>query len=342
MSVRRGVMTGGSFCVDFNKSIPHWPEEESATPILDVQQGGGGPVWNLGCDLKRLDPSIPVEAVAVLGQDSLGDYLVGELDRYGIGRTHVIQQRGGTTPFTDALCVTSTGKRTHLFIEGVSADLCPDHFDFQTTTAKILHLGLPGIHKRMDAPWNGSANGWQAVLKRAKAAGLQTNFELITIDPARLAEIILPCLPHLDLLVLNDFEIGALAGMTTTRLGGETDIKAVRQAAQIVMQKGAMDILVIHFPRAAFAITKAGQEWMVPSVNIPQAEVKGANGAGDAFAAGFIYGFHESWPIEDAVRLAHASAATSLRDVSTVLGVEPWQDCLKRASEWGWRKMPDS
>lgn len=339
MSGRRGVITGGSFCVDFNKIIPHWPEEESATPILDVQQGGGGPVWNLACDVKRLDPAMPIEAIALLGRDPYGDYLINELDRYHIGREQVKQIECGSTSFTDALCVSKTGKRTHFFSEGVNGEICPDHFDFSKTCMKIFHTGLPGIHKRLDAEWADCANGWQAVLKKAKAAGLVTNFELITIEADRLAAIILPCLPYLDLLVLNDYEVGALAGMTTTRLGGDTDIDAVKIAAQKVIAKGTMQHLVIHFPRAAFVVSRDGSECLIPSVNIPQSEIKGANGAGDAFAAGFLYGFHELWPIEKSVRLAHASAAASLRDVSTVLGVEDWKACLTLADQWGWRDI---
>lgn len=340
MNSRRGVITGGTFCVDFNKTIPEWPEEESASPILDLQQGGGGPVWNLACDIKRLDPSMPVEAIAVLGKDAHGDYLIRELDDYAIGHEQVIQQAGGITPFADAFCVRSTGKRTHFFNEGVSVELCPDHFDFTLTSTKIFHLGLPGLHKQLDAPWADCANGWQAILKKAKANGLKTNFELISIDAKRLASIIEPCLPHLDLLVLNDYEIGALAEMTTTRLGGDTDLAAVRVAARRVIARGTMDMIVVHFPRAAVVVTRDGSECLVPSVNIPQSDVKGANGAGDAFAAGFLYGFHESWPIEKCVRLAHASAATSLRHVSTVRGVERWQDCLTFADKWGWRDNP--
>lgn len=337
MSARRGVITGGSFCVDFNKIIPVWPEEESATQILDVQQGGGGPVWNLGCDLKRLDSTMYVEAIALLGQDPYGDYLINELDRYHIGRDQVTQLVGGTTPFTDALSVSATGKRTHFFIEGVSAEFCPNHFDFSKTPAKIFHTGLPGIHKRLDDRWNDCASGWQSILKQAKGAGLLTNFELITIQAERLATIIIPCLPYLDLLILNDYEVGALAEITTTRLGGETDIEAVKGAARKVIAKGAMEHLVVHFPRAAFVVSRDGSERLISSVNIPQSEIKGANGAGDAFAAGFIYGFHEKWSVEDSVRLAHASAAASLRNVSTVLGVEDWKTCLMLARQWGWR-----
>jgi len=75
-----------------------------------------------------------------------------------------------------------------------------------------------------------------------------------------------------------------------------------------------------------------------PSVAIPPAEVAGANGAGDAFAAGFLYARHQGWSPERALALAHAVAAASLRAISTTDAVEPWSRCLALADGWGWRE----
>ena len=70
---------------------------------------------------------------------------------------------------------------------------------------------------------------------------------------------------------------------------------------------------------------------------MPASEIAGANGAGDAFAAGMLYGIHEGWTAADSISLAHASAATSLRSIATTGSVASWQECLKLANEWGWR-----
>ncbi len=72
----------------------------------------------------------------------------------------------------------------------------------------------------MDAAWQSEANGWVAVLKKARAAGLMTNLELVSIEPPRVAALARPCLPHLDLLVVNDHEIGAVAGEKTVTAEG--------------------------------------------------------------------------------------------------------------------------
>jgi sugar/nucleoside kinase (ribokinase family) len=45
------------------------------------------------------------------------------------------------------------------------------------------------------------------------------------------------------------------------------------------------------------------------------------NGAGDAFAAGFLYGLHERWDLDDAIWLGYAAAACSLRVVGATSGI---------------------
>jgi sugar/nucleoside kinase (ribokinase family) len=73
------------------------------------------------------------------------------------------------------------------------------------------------------------------------------------------------------------------------------------------------------------------------AVRVPADAIVAANGAGDAFAAGLLYGLHEGWPIDRGLGLAHAAAAASLRGMSTTDTVESWQRCLMLADDWGWR-----
>ena len=237
----------------------------------------------------------------------------------------------------DAFNVRDSGRRTHFYHQGVAAAMKPDHFDFSSTKARILHLGLPGAHAAMDRPWGDEANGWVAVLRKARARGLMTNLELMTTSAARLAELGRPCLPHLDTLIVNDFEIGALAGRETRHSDGSTDGAAVRRAIDDALELGAMRWVVAHFPEGAVAGGRDGTRFALGSVAIPASAVAGANGAGDAFAAGMIYGLHEDWPIADCLRLAHASAAASMRAVSTTEGVASVAECLALAEKWGMR-----
>jgi sugar/nucleoside kinase (ribokinase family) len=103
------------------------------------------------------------------------------------------------------------------------------------------------------------------------------------------------------------------------------------------MEATRLSLLAVHYPKGAVAMTRDGTVIEHPSVNVPQAEVVGSNGAGDCFAAGMLFGHHESWTLKQMVRLAHASSASSLRSASTTESVLPWKDCLALAEKWGWR-----
>jgi sugar/nucleoside kinase (ribokinase family) len=262
---------------------------------------------------------------------------MAEADAYGIDRRQIQVTAEALTQYTDAFAARRSGKRTHLYYQGTAALLTPDHFDFGPTHGRLLHLGLPGVHRRMDQPWGEDANGWVTVLRRARAAGLETNLELVSVERARIAALAQPCLPYLDLLIVNDVEIGALAGEPTSHQG-RTDLEACIRAARQVLEQGAMRLVVVHFPLGAVALPRDGEPVRQPSVRVPPEAVASANGAGDAFAAGMVYGYLMGWALKDALALAHATAAASLRSFSTTGAVESWRACLELAERWGWRE----
>ncbi|MDO8352373.1 MAG: carbohydrate kinase family protein [Aestuariivirga sp.] len=334
---RRGFITGGTWCVDNNRMVTHWPGEDGHAQFIEEERHGGGSGCNFALNIKRLDSTMPVETITIVGDDEHGRFLRSLAQNAGVGHAQMHVTANASTQWTDAFVSKASGRRTHIFNSGASLSLTPDHFDFSSTNARYLHLGLPGMHQHLDRPWQGDANGWVTVLKRARAADLKTNMELASIDAEQLAELVRPCLAHLDLIIVNDGEIGALSGIDTLP-GGVTDVAACQRAARHVLENGAMDIVVVHCPVIAIAVTRDGKVFTKPSTEIPRELVAGANGAGDAFAAGMLYGLHEEWSIDDALTLAHASAAASLRSLSTTGAVEPWRKCLELANEWGWRK----
>ena len=333
---RHGFITGGTWCVDYNRMVTHWPEEDGIAQVVEEERHGGGSGCNFALDIKRLDRNMPVETITIVGDDESGRFLRSLAAGAGIGHDQMHLTAEASTQWTDAFISKASGRRTHIFNSGASTFLTPDHFDFSLSSARYLHLGLPGVHQQLDVPWQGDVNGWVTVLKRARAEGLKTNLELASIDREQLANLVRPCLPHLDLIIVNDSEIGALSGMDTLP-GGVTDISACERAARHVLEKGVMEFVVVHWPTGAIAVTRDGSIFTKPSTQIPRSVIASANGAGDAFAAGMLYGLHEGWRIDEALTLAHASAAASLRSLSTTGAVESWRKCLELAGLWGWR-----
>jgi len=333
---RRGIICAGCWLVDHNNLISHWPEQETLTQIVAPELQGGGPAHNMALDLAHLDPAMPVWAAGVVGNDDAGRFLINACAERGIEHSALKVLDGVGTSHTDVMTVRSTGKRTFFHHQGANARLSPEYFDFEQSSARILHLGAPGIHATMDAPCGEDPSGWVTVLRRARAAGLRTNLEMISGTPEEMRRLVSPCLPHLDTLIINDYEAGVLTGIDIVS-GGITSPGAARRAAVSLLVKGPLELVVIHFPGGCIAATRDGEVHAKSSLDVPASEIKGANGAGDAFAAGLLYGIHEDWAIGDSLSLGLCAAASALRSVSTTSSVGSVAECLALADAWGWR-----
>lgn len=333
-ATRSGILCGGTCTVDRNKQIDRWPAEESVAEILEEARCGGGPALNVSLALRGLSARLPIGVIGLLGDDEDGRYVRATMDDHDIDATQLNADDRASTSFTEVMAVVGTGRRTFFHRPGVNALLSPDHFDPARARSRLFHVGYPGIHEVMDGPWGDDPSGWVTVLKKARAAGLGTSIDLVSVEPGRIATVGRPCLPYLDHLIVNDIEIGGLADIETVR-GGVTDVDACRTAAAAVLGHGSMETVIVHFPIGAVAVTRGGLQISEPSVLVPPAEVVASNGAGDAFAAGVLFAIHENWALADALRLGHAAAAASLRSLSTVGGVVDHRSCLALAERWG-------
>ncbi len=333
---RSGILCGGAWCIDRNIAIDHWPQEETLATMLSENHFGGCPGHNMSTALKRLEAPFPVEAIGLLGDDADGRKLLAICDEFGIESSALKVRAGATTCHTLVMTAKATGKRTFFTSAGTHALQTPDDFDFSKSRARIVHLGLPGIHAQLDAPWKGEVSGWVAVLKKARAAGLKTNLELVSIAPERIRAATVPMLPWLDTLIINDYEAGAIAEIETVKQG-VADAKACRAAAEKLMEMSQLALVAIHFPAGGVVIDRSGSVVEQPSVDVPQSAIVSSNGAGDAFAAGILFGHHEGWSLEKSLQLAHASSAASLRSETTTGSIMSWRECLALADNWGWR-----
>ncbi|HYD42850.1 MAG TPA: carbohydrate kinase family protein [Anaeromyxobacter sp.] len=333
--MRRGVLCGGSIMVDVNKTIDRWPEEDGIAFIEGETSDSGGPGFNLAVDLARLGAPFPIDVVGVLGDDVHG-LLVREVCRAaGLGAAGLTTLPGLRTSHTDVMIVKEDGRRTFFHDPGANAVLAPEHFDLARSAARILHLGAPGIHATMDRERPGG-NGWAEVLSRGRAAGMWTNLELVTLVPERQRTLALPCLPHLDSVVVNELEAGALAGIDTHR-DGAPDLDRAEAAARRLLELGVRELAVVHFPTGAVAAARGGRAFRQGSVRVPPAEVKSTNGAGDAFASGVVLGLHEGWPVERCLEAGVCVAAVSLGAFSTSGAIRPIEECLAYGRAHGFR-----
>ena len=139
MSNKSGIAVAGTILVDKLNEIAAYPASGELTKILSVSRAVGGAVPNVGIDVKRVDPSIPVVAVGKIGKDSEGDFLVDTLEENGVDASLLV--RGDKpTSFTDVMSIVG-GQRTFFTFPGACAEFGIDDVDFDKLDVKMLHLG---------------------------------------------------------------------------------------------------------------------------------------------------------------------------------------------------------
>lgn len=330
--MKRGFICAGCWTADRIKIVDRWPAEEELATIEGIDQQGGGSAHNVGIDIRKLDSTMPVATVGMLGNDADGDFLFNQATEYQIDTTLLRRTEKKVTSYTDVITVGNTGRRTFFHHPGANDLLMPSHFSFYNHTAKILHLGLLSIHALMDASTSDGDNGWSEVLRQAQAQSILTSIEMVSIDQVRNRELVTPCLPFIDYLIVNDHEIGAIADIATLH-NGQTRVQLCIDAAYKVLALGKMKSVTVHFPAGAICVTRDGELYEASAYSVPQTYIKGSVGAGDAFVAGFLYAMHEDWPIKSALTLAHAVAAVSLGSPTTVGSIESVIRCGEIAQQ---------
>ena len=264
---RYGIIAGGTWCADHNKLVDRWPGEEDQVLILDQQVRGGGPACNLAVGVKRLDPDLPVATIGLLGDDADGQILKTQAQREGLDCSGLLTIAGYRTTFTDAFTSKETGRRTHIYYPGTSGLLTPEHFQFEGSRADPSPRSS-GPAEQMDKPWNDDPNGWVTVLKSARAAGIKTNLEMCSLAASRLVEVVTPCLGHLDYLIINDFEVAALA-QRPVRHDEDVDLRDCLKNAKDVFERSSMELLVVHFPQGAIAMQRGDDPLVTHSEAVP-------------------------------------------------------------------------
>jgi sugar/nucleoside kinase (ribokinase family) len=337
--MRTGIISGGNWIVDNVKVIDIWPPQDALASIHSEKRGSGGSPYNILRDLAKLGAKYPLEAIGLVGDDDLGRWVEADCKAHRIDTRQLKPAKGSSTSYTDVMTVQSTGRRTFFHQRGANAKLAPEHFDFGTTQAKMFHLGYLLLLDALDAPGKDGKPRSCEVLAAARTAGLSTSIDLVSEASDRFAKVVMPTLPLIDTLLVNDFEATRVTGIPV-RKGDALDPAGVVAAAQAMIKAGVNQWVVMHFPEGAYACDRSGKGIWQAGLRISNDLIKGAAGAGDAFGAGVLHGIHEQWPMDKSLLLGVSVAATCLFDATCSESIRPIDDCFALAKESGFQKLP--
>ncbi|MDQ3002550.1 MAG: carbohydrate kinase family protein [Fibrobacterota bacterium] len=334
---RSGILSGGNWILDRVKVIDRYPERERLANILSESLHNGGAAYNLLTDLSKLGAPFPLAGAGLVGEDAEGEHILAHCRSLSIDTAAMRRVPGVSTSYTDVFTERDSGRRTFFHSRGANALLDPADFPLDTSSARILHLGYLLLLDRLDALHEDGKPRAFHLLRKARSLGFRTAVDVVSEEGDRFPNVILPVLPAVDILLLNEYEAGKITGLDLTEADGSIRMEACRAALGMLIEKGVQEWAVLHFPQGALAMSSRDDYVFQPSVRVPPSLIAGTVGAGDAFAAGVLYGEHEGAPMEECLRYGVCAAAACLLHLSSSEGVLDLQGCLELGARYGFQ-----
>jgi sugar/nucleoside kinase (ribokinase family) len=270
------------------------PPAGSLERIDEIALHTGGCAINTATALTRLGGSAAV--VGKVGRDALGHFLIETLDERGIARAGVLIDETTTTSATVAL-VSAEGERTFLHVAGANATLRAEELDRERVfSGRCLHIAGALVLDALDG------EPCAELLAEARRHGLMTSVDTVW-DATGRWERILPSLPHTDVFMPSLAEAAAISG------------EREPAAAAAWLQRAGPRRVAVKLGADGCYVSGVGH---IPGIAVAAVD---STGAGDAFAAGLLYGLLAEWPLERAARLANAAGALATTAVGASAGV---------------------
>jgi sugar/nucleoside kinase (ribokinase family) len=238
------------------------------------------------CGAARL--GLHVAFIGVCGDDIFGEFMLDEMQKRGVDVTNVLIRKDGQTGLS--LILNQDSDRailTHLGL--IPALRAADISDALLCQARHLHVASYFLQTNLqpDLP---------ALFRRAHSLGLTTSLDT-NYDPSEKWMGFDELLSATDIFFPNRTE--ALSITQTTQ---------VELAAQQLANKSKFVVIKLG---ADGAVLRANNE-MIAAQSIP-VNIVDTIGAGDAFDAGFLYGYLNRWDLETSLQLGVVCGALSTR-----------------------------
>lgn len=337
--MKKGIIGAGNWIQDRVKTIDRWPGEGNLCNVLKEEAAPGGGPANVLFDLAAASNIIPLYAAGRVGMDAEGDYLLNEIEKRNIDSRYMIRTTGRTS-YTDVM--SGEGKRTFFHCSGVNAELCYDDLCNIDVPAKYFYLAYLLLLDTLDSP--DPEFGTQAVrlLKYMQEKGYETVVDFVSEAPEKFRAKVLPALPFIDHLIVNEVETASCTGEALRDENGKLLAARLPEAVKFLFAQGVKKTVVIHFPEGACAGLPDGTYLYVPSFDIAKKDIVGSNGAGDAFCAGVLFGLHENWELKKCLTLGGAFSNFNLRSATASGGAVDLDTMLKFMENAPLSPMPDN
>jgi sugar/nucleoside kinase (ribokinase family) len=266
---------------------------------LELQETCGGSAANTIAGLARL--GVPTGYIGKIGRDPYGDFFAGEMRRHGTdarmfyGSAQTGRALGLITPDSERTFATFLGAAVEL----EASDLSPE-----------LFRGWDYFHMEGYMVQNHPLVG--AALRLAKEAGLQVSLDLASHNVVRenLAFLREMVGRYVDIVFANEEEAVAFSGRSSP-------------ADALVSISPSCRIAVVKLGKNGSLVRRDREEHRVECI---PARAVDTTGAGDLYAAGFLYGLIQDYPLAVCGRIGSLLSGKVVEVVGAKLAEAQWRE----------------
>ena len=269
----------------------------------------GGDALNEAVALARLGKN--AQWISKLGDDDAGRRILNYAAENGVDTSRVKIQAGLETAITVVL-IDAKGERRfltnpHSSLRKLAAEDILPHVD---DMAQIVSFASMFISPLLDVPT------MERLFRRIKASGRTLAVDMKCSKNGETLQDLSGVLSSVDYFFPNEIELATLTGETN-----------IYKNVAALLESGLTCAVVKRGEKGCIIATKSAQ------IEIPACHVEkviDTTGAGDCFAAGFLWALSEGWQLEDCGKFACAAASCSVEEVGAVAGVTSFEKVMSR------------
>lgn len=290
----RRILSVGSASVDI-KAFSYQEDVQNAYREGTIDLVAGGVARGMARNLRQL--GFEVAIASVVGQDIFGEFIRKDLAGAGIN-TELLRTSKTSSTALFSVMASRGGSSSCVYANGILQEITVDkEFTDFIEREKIDAFVI-------------DSNVSQGVLERLytlKAAeGNRTIFTFQNATSPDIAKKSLPWAPLVDLFAANEFEAQAILGREAF------PDEATADAFRGLGYRNS----IITFGERGVLVALGDKTWIEPAYR--PAVIVDTIGAGDAFAAGFLFGYLGGKPEKTCIRYGLASARETIATRDTV------------------------
>ncbi len=298
------VLCAGIAVADIlGKPIDFLPEKGRLILLGEITLNTGGCAVNTGIALAKL--GFKVGITARIGKDGFGDFIISQLEAYGIDTSGVKIDDKLKTSAT-IVAISKEGERSFWHYLGANSNLSlediPEEF---LKRSKILHIAGTNVLPSLDGKPTG------ILLEKAKKIGLITSLDTVWDAKGNWLRNLSSALPYLDYFLPSLEEAKAI-----TKKENPEDI------AKFFLNEGVKAIALKMGEMGSY-VTNGKEEFYIPIFPV---EVKDTTGAGDAYVAGFLAGVLLGWDIKRCGLLGNLIGAFCVKEIGASFQIPSWDE----------------